>query len=766
MGESTFTDIRLAVFQAQPDEWAGFSALVVLDGLESIQNPDGFFDDEGVDLDGFLHWCSDGTSSIYALLASKQEIPALQQHTEDDRSGHITIGAMPPESALRMLADMGIQGDLRSLYHSCRGIAQDLQTSAGVIRDFFGGNADDAKDCLDMPFVKAVREWYVPRLREQDEWSLTVLQAMALLKHVPLTNDMLFGLKRLHSSDGSDHTMAGSLKCLSPCLRYHLLLPLPDRKGWRFPHEQYREVFMGLLPPEEERDLRASIAEYLNGMLQLPVTPATRTDLLVAQELIDQLCHLGRVHDAYTVYREKLSAPAAADRHEGPFDRLTRLNAPSSGRAITRIILRASEPHAGATQSLLPWERAWLMNDGAGFARALGLLHESEEMYEQALETTETPLAALRLNRSFALRNPPRTYLLRGYLEQALQAAETAHQHESTVGDSEGVQITLCLQAQARAAMGQVPQALDLWEEAVNVENGIPDRLSDTQLRERIFEKGYSIHWAYALLRSGRASAGGASPAERSTDVDYLLRETRRLVAQFGENDYVDLQCALLQVHRSVDPRDVTEWETALQQLLSEVTRMRRTDLVVWTQLSTARFALAALHHALDREQVRHLLERAQEAVSSGIELAELRGFGLYWIDLQIVRGELALLQAQLNGTDTRARVVDEAYTAARLALYGKPLAVSPEEDGYTEDPERLEMLGACHAVCGYRWGRVDGLELLIRCHALGAPVASGVGTTNPLRQEEEALRSQLQPNPDTVPPALWCLHWFPQEVT
>uniref|UniRef100_A0A7J3UZQ4 Tetratricopeptide repeat protein n=1 Tax=Candidatus Methanosuratincola petrocarbonis (ex Vanwonterghem et al. 2016) TaxID=1867261 RepID=A0A7J3UZQ4_9CREN len=102
-------------------------------------------------------------------------------------------------------------------------------------------------------------------------------------------------------------------------------------------------------------------------------------------------------------------------------------------------------------------------------------------------------------------------------------------------------------------------------------------------------------------------------------------------------------------------------------------------EVLIWGNLIRARLAL-------DSDD----LDEVERAIREGLGTAEYCGYGLYYIDLLIAKGQLALRKGDPN----------LAEQCAREALDG-------------DQGKKPKLFGARHPECGYAWGEGDALHLL-----------------------------------------------------
>ena len=740
-------------------EWCGDSVLIVLDGLEWLRDADGQLPAEG-GLGKFLEACCLDAISARVLLAGRHEAAELKKHT--GRVERVDLQQFPDPAAKELLVALGVKPDadrLRKIIDECGGLVLLLRLMgkalagaeptewAGLIREL---------DPLD-PYRHVLSRYYLPKARQRPG-CLQLVEVLSLLENLSPTTALLNGIMA---------KLPGKGKRVIERLRFLVdELPLVEEISGQGEssfslHAEERRFFASRMRGGREVRTRRQIAEHLIESAEAAWPLASREQLLGAYEAVRQLALAGKQGAANHVYRRLLSGVAAEKKREGPYDHLSRLNLLSLGRDAVNAVLAGRTGWLSLWHGLRPWERARLFNDRGGFERELGLLDESETSYRMAFleasrwttwfwRASSSAQEELRVNRSFALRNPPRTLIFRGHLREALAGVEEAKQHEARAGDSEGLQIAWCLEARARGGLGQVERSLALYQQAREMESADPARLTADELEKRVFTKSYSVSWAHLLARSGHPE-----------DAAEIVRETKDALAGRGLSDYAILQCDLLQVHLDRLADAGVAWFERLRRIRQAADTAPRNDVVIWCDLSIARFALAELALRGAGSATRNeLAARCIDSVDAGLRLAEGYGYALHWIDLQVARGCLHLAEADhAEARATKEKHIREAHTAARLALYGKPLVdeSDPRKDSPTTPIHTLRIVGAANPACRYRWGMVNAMRLLVDCHKDGceAPPVPAGRNLKYFERLESRLRKRLQPDPARIPVTL-----------
>jgi len=618
--------------------------LVILDELEGLQISSGpgrgCFKPEASGLKALLQWCCEEERPVRVLVSSKLDLEDLSWLGNGGYQS-LMVDGVDATTAEEILASYGLRvtADVVQDIIDRLGDAGDtvipllLTVLARLAIERTDGDVEEALELLGRPgrgvvgaHLDRVLSYYETELLSED--ALRLMRLLSLFSHVSLDRDALKKVYRMLPNGRSSDidTAVEELEDLR-------LIEKTDEGRYRA-HKSLGHYFR-TSKRFSDRDLwRRAIVRYLERTCPRRLKDnSTDDEARRLLELIGQLAALGKRRGANGVYLKRMSVRWASLRREGPYDLLTRLNMLSVGLRAIEAVLGGDKASDRIWDRLLPWEEARLLNDKGGFERELGALKESERSYSEALKIAEDarhwralPPARgrLSLNKSFALRNPPRTLIQRGLLTEGYEAAARSLEYERKVRDREGQQIALCLMAQAKGLLGEVGEANKLY-------GTVLDRLREKD-REHFYTKGYALRWASLLLRAGKRD-------EAESLIDESLKEAER--KRFLKDDVIYLMADILQHSRD------------LEEIRDAAGRTRRREVEIWCQLEMARDALT-----------KRDFTRGVSLVTTGLELCERYGYALYWIDLQVVRGRLALEQGDL----------DEAYASARLALYGRPL--------------------------------------------------------------------------------------------
>ena len=182
-----------------------------------------------------------------------------------------------------------------------------------------------------------------------------------------------------------------------------------------------------------------------------------------------------------------------------------------------------------------------------------------------------------------------------------------------------------------------------------------------------------------------------------------------------GENDVVTPKCNLVLSVLDIEFGDVSSanhrWTQARDWALARDAK----EVLCWSCLVEAEKELSAIsgQQSAKEEQKKHLAA-AHTALESGLKIARDCGFGLYHIDLLLVRARLHLLRG-----DTRA-ALDDIEVALGDEAGGGGIPANEE----TGQPE---LLAANHKACGYAWAIPAALQL--RAEALLLQAAQQLGS-------------------------------------
>jgi len=680
--------------------WGGCRVLLVFDGVERLQvapgvDPDreggtfGQFLPEGTPLGRFMSWCCAAARPARLLATSRCAFVDLHRYGAGYRE--VNLGTLTPGSARALLRARGVIGSdvlLNEVCHEFGYHAQTLDLLGSALRLWCGGDASRKDELPRLEDVKAlpwVRDQVWARVRALRFYERRLpTSTLNTLQMMTIFADLTVGEReRLMAAVLQQPLAALHTHVLSLSYEYQLL-PRTDpaeRSKWDF-HPSLKDYFYSAIDPEKRTAYHDSLASIL-----LRVTTAEQLRLprhlngvLELYELIHQLVAAGRLPEAFTVYLSRM----------GAYDHLAQLGFNAIGLRAVLGMLKSPE-----RDLLAMWERARLHNDAGGFLRTMGALDEGLRHYREAYRLVESVVArapdanaAVRFNRSVALRNTSRNLVLRGRLGNAESEAWRAYEHEAAVGDKEGIQISLCMAAYAQGLQGRIPEAFSLYRRAESEGH-----------QSEIANKEYTFHRAHLMLLAGLNEQA----------IDHITG------MKSGEaTDYVASLCDLVAVCAApVTTHPSCDLQFDKLKYIEQLARAEgRTELEIRAQLAKAEMALRCSRVVSGEESLRETLP-----------LAEHNGYGLLWIDLQVAQARLELacgrrvIAGEVLPPELEIQTPQECFCEAEMsgirALNGQ-LKNLDQPAGQPDLPEEeLAMLGARHPECGYAWGEGDALHLL-----------------------------------------------------
>ncbi|RLG06102.1 MAG: hypothetical protein DRN68_07530, partial [Thaumarchaeota archaeon] len=684
--------------------WRGCRVLLVFDGVEKLQIASGIepkeeggtfgqFLPEGAPLARFLCWCCDGPRPVHLLITSRFPLTDLNRYESVGGYHTVEIGGLPPESARVLLKETLRREDipndqLDDLAQEFGYYAQILDLLGNALRiwcDSDPTRVNELPSLVDVEKLVRIRDKVWERVRVLRFYekklppdTLIVLRLLSLFRILPVNEQLLTEICELGGILQNSSSLKGHL--ISLCDEYRLISSISGEGAKQFAlHPAFKEYFYDSMDEKDRLKFHQIIADCLKKKTTNLILPEDRDGLTFLHELIYHLAITGRSQECYEIFIQKM----------GSYDHISKLDMQTLGLQTIQVILDSP-----SSDKLLLWQKARLLNDAGGFLRGLGLLDQALDHYREALnvlrgisDIDKESWDEIVFNRSVALRNPPRIYALQGKLKRAQADAERAYDHEYDVRDREGMQISLCMLAYSVGLQGEIKRALELYKHASSVYS-----------EKEIYRKSYGIHWICLLLRCGAFE-----------EVFKQINIIRNICPPELISKYCDLLEMLTSYREGHLPSGAQNKLGEIEQWAKQV---RRTELEVWTQLVRAEIALHQANMA-----------DCHKVLQTGLLLAERSGYGLYWIDLQVVKGqwELACGRHLQAGKElpseleiwTPQRWFERAEASALRALNGQ-LKDSGDPAPQPDLPEnQLAMLGARHPECGYAWGEGDALHLL-----------------------------------------------------
>jgi tetratricopeptide (TPR) repeat protein len=429
-------------------------------------------------------------------------------------------------------------------------------------------------------------------------------------------------------------------------------------------HPAVRDGFLRRIDAETARlghdAARIGLEASLGGQpADNPSDPAT-LDLL--EEIVYHTLAAGHGREAWSIYWTRIGGGRNIGWRLGAYER---------GERIIRAFGAGQSPQtAPLPAGLSENDQALFINEWGFYLMKLGQLNSAALCYEHHNE--------MRMqqedwrNISSGNQNLSQVLLLAGRLTVGLRAAEEALLHAERSNEEE-LQANSCgFLGQATALLGDMETALASFDKALHCQR-TEVRLYSLRGTLLAITLAYLGRWheAQEAAEFVRQHARGFF----GTDLNIFGMPASALLAAIAR-ERGDLATATQFLHQ------VHEW--ALQRDAK--------DLLCWAAMIRAKVELSAL-----------CLASVASALEDGVRIARDCGFGIYHIDLLLVRAQLALHEGRAADTERDVLVALEEGVHP------------PEESGYPE------LLAATDPECLYAWGIAEGRQLLAEALLLQA---------------------------------------------
>jgi tetratricopeptide (TPR) repeat protein len=678
--------------------------LLVLDGLEKIQDTgerSGYF---GRLLDGrlrdlVLRAAEGWLPGVRLLITSRFRLfDALTERSPCFRQ--IPVEELTAEASVALLRQRGVRGP----NHRLVDLARDQGFHALSV-DLLGGYVARFLDCdptrltpdagvrdadagVD-PRIAAIREQkrrfarlaerYAEVLRENDPAALALLQRVCLFRLGVGAATMA----SIFTGEGKDDVAGRDLARLDEtglqaklALLSEMKLLERDENGRYNIHPAVREGFLRTLDEEASRRGHEAAREGLEVLLgdQPGINPSDPATLDLLEEIVHHTLAAGRVEEAWDVLQNRIG---------GARNLLWRLGASERGERICRAFAGGRPPEDAPLPDGLPAN--WLfVNEWALFLKNLGRFNAAARCYERFIESVL--LREDWVNASIGNENLTNVLLLAGRLTAASGAAEEALRLVERTDDAWEWCNSYAYRAHVHALRGDTSNALGNFRDALHWQHEA-EKEPDRPLYS---SRGF---WHTLLL----ARLGQNEEATRLTETNKeIMRE------KVGSDNYFEPPCNLILADLARERHDLD----AARQLLDAAHE--------WAIARDAKEPLCWA--ALVRARLEPSHEDARRALGDGLRIARDCGFGIYHIDLLLVRA---------------CRALDEGDADAALADVDTALFAGvrpPKESGLPE------LLAATDPECGYAWGEAEGRHLRGEALLVRAARTLGRGDFAPAR--------------------------------
>jgi hypothetical protein len=462
---------------------------------------------------------------------------------------------------------------------------------------------------------------------------------------------------------------------------------------------------------------RQGLVASLGGLPGRDANPADAPTLDLLEEIVYHTLAAGRADTAWEIYSYQIGGYENLGRRLGAYER---------GERICRAFAAPSAEGAPAVP-LHPRTYALFINEYALYLSDVGQLEDAARCL--GVNVRMRLAEGSWKNASIGNQNLTDVLLVAGRLSAGLRAAEEAVRLAERAAYAFERQDSYAYRGYARALRGETAAALADFATA----RGWQDR---DERRSIPLYRLRGVQHAWLLARLGRHEE-----AARVTEANKAL--SRRTL---GEQHHYLPRCDLLLAGLARAAGDLPGARAHQHQAEEWAVARDAREPLCWALWERGRIALADARRKADGPfgpETRRCLGEARAAADEGLRVARACGFGIFHIDLLLLRAAVAL-----EGGDASAAAAD-----ARAAL----------ETGHTPPPDsgQPRLFPAADPECGYAWGAALAHHLLaeITLHQaaqqLGRadyPVSCPPGDIRPLLAEAtehlavcRELRARLQ---------------------
>ncbi len=433
-------------------------------------------------------------------------------------------------------------------------------------------------------------------------------------------------------------------------------------------HPAVRDGFRSHLDPQTARlsheAARSGLINSLGGLPGRDANPSDPQTLDLLEEIVYHALEAGQPATAWDIYTGVIGCYPNLGLRLGAYER---------GERLCRAFVAGRSPDsAPLPEQLREGTQAMFINAWALYLSDLGRLMPASRCYERNI--------ALRLNQksyknaSIGNQNLCDLLVLQGNLTRALHVSDEALEHADRAGFAYEHKDSFAYRGHVLGLLGETGEALRAFETA------LAHQRREEGIARSLYRMRGVMH-AWLLVRLGRIDE-----AERITTTNRDI--VQRLLGQ--QSHYLP-RCDLL---LSAIERGRVSFTAAreLQERAHEwaVARDAR-ELLCWSFWERASIELVEFSSRKDSEG----LKQARESIEEGLWLARDCGFGLFHIDLLLLRARLALEEGDAGSAEQDARsALDEGHHPA--AATGQPALPA------ITDPQ-----------CGYLWGAALARRLL-----------------------------------------------------
>lgn len=698
--------------------------LLVLDGLEKVQ--------DAAERGGYFGRLLDGRLRDLVLRAAGGWLPGARllitsrfQLFDPLAEGspwfvQIPVEELTLEASVALLRERGVRGPRHRLEALARGQgchALSVDLLGGYVARFCGGDparltpdaAAPAPDAGVDPRLAALREQerrfarlaerYAEALGTDDPAALALLQRACLFR---LGADA-GTLASIFTGEGKEKVAGPDLARLDRAGLEAKLALLTEMKllergdeGRYSVHPAVRDGFLDNL--EEETSLRSHEAARQGLEVSLGDAPGTNPSDSTILDLLEEIVHhtlaAGHVDEAWGVYRNRIG---------GYRNLLWRLGAYERGERICRAFAGGRPPEEAPLPEGLPENvQAIFVTEWALYLKNLGRLDAAARCYERGNEPDYRKKNWA--GASVGNRNLAAVLLLAGRLAAGAEAAGEALRLAERADDAGERCEAYAFRAHARDLKGEISAALADFRDALKWLHKSEKKPDRTQYGLA------GVQQTLLLIRLGR-NEEATSLAETNKKICFGLH---------GENNQFSTSCDLILADLARERRDFDAARRLLDAAHEWALARDAKEPLCWAALVRARLERDRARAAWRAEGASPpAYDDARRAVEDGLRIARDCGYGIYHLDLLLLRARLALEEGDAE------RALADVDTALSDGV--RP----PEGSGLPE------LLAATDPECGYAWGEAEGRQL--RGEALLLQAARRLGNADfaPARSTE-----------------------------
>ncbi|MCP4583574.1 MAG: toll/interleukin-1 receptor domain-containing protein [candidate division Zixibacteria bacterium] len=712
------------------------SCLLVLDGLEKVQH-------DGA-RGGILGQIQDKRLSDLVLRLSRGYLPNIQSiittrfplaELEEEQPHHyntISVENISDETGVDLLRQRGVKGtdvELRGIVKECGNHALTVDLTGGYISRFGGKEGFELKASEEIEkeiskepnparrrllrqeykFAR-VAERYRVAFKKSDIAALSLLERVCLFR-LGIDVDTLASIfigkdKEDISGKALARLSKNNLQAKLDILVDMRLLEAnkTDSKFKYTIHPAVRDGFLKGLDKDTAKSGHEAARKGLEASLgkqpeEYPSDPAS-LDLL--EEIVYHTLEAGHAQEAFDVYWDRI----------GGYENLgTRLGAYERGERICRAFAGNQPPDsAPLPKGLSENDQSIWINVWALYLSELGRIDAAAQCLKRNIK--------LRMsqerwkNSSISNFNLAGLLLRTGRLKDGLLKSEEALRlAELGTNAAERMHSSAYL-GFAHALKGNIDDSQNDFRDCLHWQHKADGRIDNPLYSTR------GILRALLLVNIGLIK-----------DATEITSSNIDLLVKFGGDLHQDIpKCNLILADIARNKGSYKEARRFYGQAHEWAIARDAKELLCWAALAQAKIAYdeAKQKKNITKGKRAKLLEEAYSSIEEGLNIARDCGFGIFHIDLLLIRAAICLFEGK----------ADEAEKVINIALFE---GIHPKKES-----GRPVLLAATDDECGYAWGITLGLHLLAETRLLQTAQAIGNKTFVPALFDELPPYAQI----------------------